>query len=216
MQKYNNLLFDLDGTLTDSAPGILNCVRYALSEMNFPEPPDIMRFVGPPLCESFHDFCGMNDEQTKEAIRLYRSRYSTVGLFENTVYDGIPEMLERLKKGGRRLFVATSKPEVFSVRILDKFGLSDYFEIIGGAATDGTRDTKHDVIRYLLDKADIHDTSDVLMIGDRKHDIIGAHSLGIRCMAVLWGYGSTDEFNEHGADYIVSEPSELADTLLLH
>lgn len=216
MQKYNNLLFDLDGTLTDSAPGILNCVRYALSEMNFPEPPDIMRFVGPPLCESFPDFCGMDDEQTKEAIRLYRSRYSTVGLLENTVYDGIPEMLERLKKGGRRLFVATSKPEVFSVRILDKFGLFDYFELIGGAATDGTRDTKHDVIRYLLDKADIHDTSDVLMIGDRKHDIIGAHSLGIRCMAVLWGYGSTDEFNEHGADYIISEPSDLADTLLLH
>ncbi len=214
MQKYNNLLFDLDGTLTDSAPGIINCVKYALSEMRFPEPPDIMRFVGPPLCESFRDFCGMDEAHAQEAIKLYRSRYSTIGLFENAVYEGIPQMLERLKNSGKKLFVATSKPEIFSVRILDKFGLSDYFEIVGGASTDGTRDTKHDVIQYLLEKADIHDTSDVLMIGDRKHDIIGSHSLNIPCMAVLWGYGDADEFAQNGADYIVSEPSELAGFLL--
>lgn len=214
MKKYNTLLFDLDGTLTDSAPGIINCVRYALSEMGVEEPKDIMRFVGPPLCESFPSFCGFDKEQTETAIKIYRSRYSVTGLFENNVYEGIPEMLERLKKGGKRLLVATSKPEEFSVRILDKFGLSGYFEIIGGAATDGSRDTKHDVLVYLLERAGITDTSDVLMIGDRMHDIIGAHSLNISCMSVLWGYGDTDEFNKYGTDYIVSEPSELADLLL--
>lgn len=214
MKNFNTLLFDLDGTLTDSAPGIINCVRYALSELGAEEPPEIMRFVGPPLCESFPAFCGFDKEQTEAAIKLYRSRYSETGLFENNIYDGIPQMLQRLKDGGKRLLVATSKPEEFSVRILDKFGLSDYFEIIGGAALDGSRDTKHDVLVYLLEKAGITDTSDVLMIGDRKHDIIGAHSLNISCMAVLWGYGDTAEFSEYGADYIVSEPSELADLLL--
>ena len=174
--------------------------------------PEIMRFVGPPLCESFPAFCGFDKKQTEAAIKLYRSRYSVTGLFENNVYEGIPEMLERLKKGGKRLLVATSKPEEFSVRILDKFGLSEIhqphlfvFLFVTGAK---------DVLVYLLERAGITDTSDVLMIGDRMHDIIGAHSLNISCMSVLWGYGDTDEFNKYGTDYIVSEPSELADLLL--
>lgn len=214
MKKYNTLLFDLDGTITDSAEGILNCVRYALSEMGMDEPADLMRFVGPPLCVSFPSFCGMNEEQTQEAIRLYRSRYSVTGLFENRVYEGVPEMLNRLIKGGKRLITATSKPEIYSVRILEKFGLADCFEFIGGAAADGTRDTKENVLKYVLKRAGITDTSDVLMIGDRKHDIIGAHSLNIECMAVLWGYGDMAEFTEYKADYVVSQPDELADILL--
>lgn len=217
MKGYENILFDLDGTLTDSAPGILNCVQNALSVMGISEPENIMRFVGPPLYESFASFCGMNEEQVIEAVRLYRERYTDIGLFENSVYDGVPEMLERLKNGGRRLFVATSKPEVFAVRILDRFGLSDFFEVIGGAdivGSRGSRNEKDEVIEYVLEQAGQPDRSTVLMIGDRKHDIIGAEKCGVHCMAALWGYGSEEEFYEYGADYIAKTPQEAADMIL--
>ncbi|MBQ9139110.1 MAG: HAD hydrolase-like protein, partial [Ruminococcus sp.] len=124
MNDFNTVLFDLDGTLTDSAPGIINCYRHALNAMGFEEPEDIMRVVGPPLYDSFAELCGMNSEQVQEAVRIYRQRYADTGLFENKVYDGIPEMLKRLKDSGKRLMVATSKPEVFAVRILEKFQLA--------------------------------------------------------------------------------------------
>lgn len=217
MDKFDILLFDLDGTLTDSAPGILSCVRHALDIMGVREPENIMRFVGPPLYESFASFCGMDERQVTEAVRLYRERYAETGLFENSVYEGVPEMLDRLRADGRRLFVATSKPEVFAVRILDKFGLSEYFEVIGGAVIDGehgARNEKHEVIEYVLDRAGMPDRSRVLMIGDRKHDIIGAEKCGIRCMAALWGYGSEQEFAEYGADYIAKTPQQTAEMII--
>lgn len=220
MDRYDILLFDLDGTLTDSAPGILNCVRHALNIMGRQEPENIMRFVGPPLYESFATFCGMDSDEVAKAVGLYRDRYNDIGLFENSVYDGVTEMLEGLKACGRRMFVATSKPEVFAVRILDKFGLSGYFEVIGGAVIDGVHDSggsrneKDEVIEYVLDCAGQPDRSSVLMIGDRKHDIIGAHKCGIRCMAALWGYGSEQEFEEYGADIIVKTPQDAADYIL--
>ena len=173
-----------------------------------------MRVVGPPLYDSFSEFCGMNREQVLEAVRIYRSRYADIGLFDNNVYDGIPEMLSRLKDNGKRLLVATSKPEVFAVRILEKFELAQFFDVIGGADINGSRNGKSEVIEYVLSRAGITDRSDVLMIGDRKHDIIGAKKCGIRCMAVLWGYGCTAEFTQYGADIIANTPQDAADIII--
>ena len=217
MKDYGILLFDLDGTLTDSAEGILACVRYALRKMGFDDPPQMMRFVGPPLFESFETFCGMTHGQAVEAVRIYRERYADKGLFENLPYKGVREMLERLGTAGRRMAVATSKPEVFAVRILDKFGLSGYFETVGGAViddSDGERNEKYEVIETVLGRMGVTDRSDVLMIGDRMYDVIGAKQTGLDCMYALWGYGSADESREYRADFTALTPAECADMIL--
>ena len=164
--------------------------------------------------QSFAEFCGMDREQVDEAIRIFRERYSTVGLFENRVYEGIPGMLERLKNGGKRLMVATSKPEAYAVRILERFGIAPFFGEVGGAELDGSRDFKDEVIEYVLAKAGVTDRSRVLMIGDRKQDVLGAHSTGMKCMGILWGYGSLEELREAGADFIAETPEEAADILI--
>ncbi len=214
MKKFDTLLFDLDGTLTDSTEGILNCLIYAIERMGFEVPEDPNIFLGPPIRQSFAEFLGMNEEQVDEAVRIFRERYSDTGLFENRVYDGIPGMLERLKSGGKRLMVATSKPQVYAVRIFERFGLAQYFEIVGGAELDGSRDYKDEVIEYVLAKAGITDRSTVLMIGDRRQDVLGAHKTDIECMGILWGYGSVEELTQAGADYIARTPQEAADMLL--
>ncbi|EWM52733.1 HAD hydrolase-like protein [Ruminococcus flavefaciens] len=211
---FDTLLFDLDGTLTDSTEGIIKCLVHALERMGYEVPGDMNKFLGPPLYRSFAEFCGMDSEQVNEAVRIFRERYSAVGLFENRVYDGIPEMLDRLAKGGKRIMVATSKPEVYAVRIFDRFGLSPFFEIVGGANINGTRNDKDEVIEYVLEKAGISDRSKVLMIGDRKQDVLGAHKTGLKCMGILWGFGSLEELTEAGADYIAGTPEEAADMLL--
>ena len=214
MKKFDTLLFDLDGTLTDSTEGILGCLVYAIERMGFEVPKDTNKFLGPPIRQSFAEFLGMNGEQVDEAVRIFRERYSDTGLFENRVYDGIPGMLERLKSGGKRLMVATSKPQVYAVRIFERFGLAQYFEIVGGAELDGSRDYKDEVIEYVLAKAGITDRSTVLMIGDRRQDVLGAHKTDIECMGILWGYGSAEELTQAGADYIARTPQEAADMLL--
>ena len=212
--NFDTLLFDLDGTLTDSTEGIVRCLEYALERMGFDIPEDTNKFLGPPLYRSFAEFCGMNEEQVNEAVRIFRERYSTVGLFENRVYDGVPEMLKRLRDGGKRIMVATSKPEVYAVRIFDRFGLSQFFEIVGGANINGTRNDKDEVIEYVLEKAGISDRSSVLMIGDRRQDVLGAHKTGLKCMGILWGFGSIEELTEAGADFIAETPVKAADMLL--
>ncbi len=214
MKKFDTLLFDLDGTLTDSTEGILKCLAYALERMGYEVPEDTNKFLGPPLRQSLTEFLGMSMEQADEAVRIFRERYSVVGLFENRVYDGIPEMLERLKSGGKRLMVATSKAEIYAMRIFEKFGLAQYFEIVGGAELDGSRDYKDEVIEYVLAKAGITDRSTVLMIGDRRQDVLGAHKTNIECMGILWGFGSMEELTQAGADYIARTPQEAADMLL--
>lgn len=214
MKKFDTLLFDLDGTLTDSTEGILKCLAYALERMGYEVPEDTNKFLGPPLRQSLTEFLGMSMEQADEAVRIFRERYSVVGLFENRVYDGIPGMLERLKSGGKRLMVATSKAEIYAVRIFERFGLAQYFEIVGGAELDGSRDYKDEVIEYVLAKAGITDRSTVLMIGDRRQDVLGAHKTDIECMGILWGFGSMEELTQAGADYIARTPQEAADMLL--
>lgn len=212
MKDYSLILFDLDGTLTESHPGIVNSVVYALKHYGLPVPEysELLKFVGPPLAKSFTEFAGMSEEQAKEAVFVYREYFSTKGLFENAPYEGIAEVLGRLKAAGKRLAVATSKPDVFSEKILRHFGLMDYFDFLAGAAMDEkSRLTKTEVIEYALENCGVTDRSRVLMVGDRSHDILGAKAAGLDSAGVLYGYGSREELEEAGADYIFETVADL-------
>ena len=203
-----NILFDLDGTLTDSGEGIINCAILALEHFGLPIPSrEALRvIVGPPLDQSFIRF-GVPADRTDEAIRVYRSRYTTIGKFENYPYPGIRETLEALQKAGHRLFVATSKPETMSVEILEKFELAQYFELICGATMDGSRSHKADVIAYLLGQ--VGSLENVVMVGDTKFDVLGAKEHGIATVGVAWGYGTQEEMLEAGAVAIAEKPEDL-------
>lgn len=203
-----NILFDLDGTLTDSGEGIMNCAILALEHFGLPIPTreEMRVIVGPPLDQSFIRF-GVPADRTDEAIRVYRSRYTTVGKFENYPYPGIREALQSLKAAGHRLFVATSKPEDMSVEILNKFELAGYFDLICGATLDGTRSHKADVIAYLLSR--VESLENVVMVGDTKFDVLGAKEHGIPTIGVAWGYGSREEMLEAGAIAIAETPQDL-------
>lgn len=207
--SYTAILFDLDGTLTDSADGIVNSVVYALEKKAIPysNKQELRRFVGPPLQDSFRDYCGFSDEQSKEMVRLFREYFTDKGIYENAVYDGVPEMLDSLCKAGFTLAVATSKPEAFAKQILTRFGLAKYFKVIAGASMDGT--TKPVVIRQALARLGIEPSEHVLMVGDREHDILGAKEVGISSLGVLYGYGDEAELRKAGADHIVQTPSEI-------
>ena len=213
---YDIVLFDLDGTLTDSALGITNSVRYALDKIGIPvnDESELLRFVGPPLVESFEEFYGFSKERALEVTHIYREYYSVSGLFENKVYDGIVECLENLKKAGRRVIVATSKPEPFARRIIERFSLSQYFEYVAGANMDETRTGKDEVITYALEACNITDKSGAVMVGDRAHDINGAKKTGIASIGVLYGYGSLDELKKAGADHIAATPQEVCDIII--
>ena len=206
------IFFDLDGTLTDSGEGIINCAILALEHFGLPIPTrEAMRvFVGPPLDQSFIKH-GVPADKTDEAIRVYRSRYTTVGKFENFPYPGIRELLEELKAQGHRLFVATSKPEGMSVEILEKFQLAQYFELICGATLDGSRSKKEDVITYLLSKTG--DMDHIIMVGDTKFDVLGAKEHGIPTIGVSWGYGTVEDMVSAGATAIADTPAQLLDLL---
>ena len=203
-----NILFDLDGTLTDSGEGIINCAILALEHFGLPIPSrEALRvIVGPPLDQSFIRF-GVPAERTDEAIRVYRSRYTTIGKFENYPYPGIRETLQALKAAGHRLFVATSKPEGMSVEILEKFELAQYFELICGATLDGSRSHKADVIAYLLGQ--VESLENVVMVGDTKFDVLGAKEHGIPTIGVAWGYGTREEMLAAGAVAIAEKPEDL-------
>ena len=212
--SYTHLLFDLDGTLTESGPGIMNSARYALARYGIKDVPDstLLKFIGPPLMDSFQELFGFSPEKAREAMKIYREYFSEKGLFENSVYDGIRESLTSLKAGGKHLYVATSKPQIFTDRILEKFDLTHFFDFIGGADVEETRSEKAQIIKYVIDQAGLEEerqNGKILMIGDRKHDIIGAHKNNLQCCAVLWGYGNMEEFKEYKADYVIEKPEEL-------
>lgn len=202
------VLFDLDGTLTDSGEGIINCATLALRHFGLPIPAyeDMRTFVGPPLRDSFIRF-GVPADQADEAIRVYRSRYIPTGMFENTPYPGIRELLEALRAEGYTLYVATSKPEEMSVTILEKFDLAKYFHRICGASIDSSRSTKDAVIAYLLESSGAKE--DMVMVGDTKYDILGAKTHGIPAIGVGWGYGKVEEMEEAGAVGIAETMDEL-------
>lgn len=206
--RKKSILFDLDGTLTDSGEGIINCAALALEHFGLPVPSrDEMRvFVGPPLSETFQKF-GVPADKVDEAIAVYRSRYIPIGKFENTPYPGIRELLETLKSHGHNLYVATSKPEGMSIDILEHFDLAKYFTRICGAAMDMSRNSKEAVIAYLLKECG--SDANMIMVGDTTFDIIGSSAHGIPCIGVSWGYGKVSDLEEAGAVAIADSTEEL-------
>lgn len=218
MFKY--LLFDLDGTLTDSEEGITKSVSYALINLGVDDLPiEIKRkFIGPPLKESFPKYCGFDEETTEKAIKLYRERYSTVGKFENRPYEGISEMLKALKSDGRVLIIASSKPTEFVEDILKKFDIYEYFDIISGADMAGLKGEKEDVIDEALKRLNIDSDEkkkEVVMIGDRHYDIFGAKHFGLDSIGVNYGFAfDKNELKDAGATYVVETVSELKELLM--
>ena len=208
------MLLDLDGTLTDSAPGIVNCVRYALDDMGIEHPDDatMRTFLGPPLAVTFGQHFAMTPDQIAYAVEKYRERYHDVGLFENDVYDGIPEMLDGLD-GHVTLAVATSKPTYSATRILEHFELARHFAFIGGSDLEGVRHDKAAVIAHTLDElgraGSVGAEASVVMVGDREHDVHGARAHGIDTIGVLWGYGDEAELLGAGAVALAADPAAL-------
>lgn len=207
--KHKYILFDLDGTLDDPFDGITGAVQYAMAKFGVKtEKENLKCFIGPPLAESFMKYFGLDEENAKTAVEYYREYYRPKGIFEIKVYEGIPELLGRLHEAGCELILATSKPTVFADMILEKFGMKQYFAAVFGSELDGRRVKKGEVIAYALENYPI-DIKEAIMVGDRFHDIVGAHENGIPCICVTFGYGSREEFMEHGAEYIVDTVSEL-------
>jgi phosphoglycolate phosphatase len=210
------VFFDLDGTLTDPGEGITNSVIYALQHygIEVSDRSTLYPFIGPPLTESFIKFFGFSKEQSSEAVEIYREYFSVTGLFENTPYDGIPEMLKTLSESGKTLVVASSKPEIFVRKILDHFDLTKYFLFAAGSELNHTRVDKHEVIEYAMTSCNLSDRSDIIMVGDRHHDIQGTKKSALLSVGVTYGYGSREELTEAGAHYVVDSVAELSDLLL--
>lgn len=206
----DTILFDLDGTLTDPGLGITNSIMHALKKMSIPLPERqaLYQFIGPPLMDSFHERYGLDEASCAQAVVYYRERFSVTGLFENEVYPGIHEMLGALRQAGKKLVLATSKPELYARRILEHFDLARYFTHIVGATMDETRTAKHEVIAYALEAFGI-DPADAVMVGDREHDVLGARKNGLACVGVLYGYGSRRELTDAGATALADSPEEL-------
>ncbi len=208
-----HLLFDLDGTLTDPKQGIVACIRYALSRMDIEIAADIKleSYIGPPLRDTFRSLCGDNGD-VEAAVGFYRERFSTVGLFENQIYDGIPLCLEQLRGRVNTIHLATSKPAVYAERIIQHFGLEKYFDVIYGSELDGRLGDKTELIHHILKREKL-DVANTVMIGDRSFDVIGARNNNLRAIGVLWGYGSKAELDQAGAHQTCSHPAELSDHL---
>lgn len=215
MIKY--AFFDLDGTIMRSDPGVIECVKYSIEKSGFqmPDIKTLFKFIGPPLRDSYMDFCSMTEEQSMRAIAYYRERYNAKGIFECEVYPGIIELFARLKSNGIIIATATSKPEHMAVRIAGKFGLNEYLTLVAGSDDTETQ-TKTDVILNAFDRLSIRefDRDSVLMIGDRKFDVIGAHNCGIKCLGAVWGYGTKEELVSSGADYCAYTAAEAGDIIL--
>ena len=207
---FKNILFDLDGTLTDSFDGIANAALYALNNLGETSytKADLNFFIGPPIFNSFDKIFGGDENKVQSAVKLYREYFGERGWRENRVYDGVKQMLQSLKDMGKIMAVATSKPEHFSRRITEYFDLDKYFVFVAGASMDTSRAQKDQVIEYAINSTGM-DKADTIMIGDRNHDILGAKKCGLKSMGVLYGYGDLAELNAAGADYIAATPEEV-------
>lgn len=217
--SYRYLLFDLDGTLTNSKEGIGRCVQYALDKMGRTVPPmeELDCYIGPPLADSFREFAGINSEDIPKAIAYYRERYSTIGIYENETYEGIPQMLEHLKKAGKVIALASSKPEFFAIDILKHFHIYDYFDYISGAIPGGERNSKEEVMKHALEIMEIfteEKKKECVMIGDRHYDIHGAQFFNLDSIGVNYGFAPEGELKEAGATYVCETVAELEKLLL--
>ena len=216
MKNKKYIFFDLDGTLTDPGLGITRSVQYALAHygIKIDDLKALKCFIGPPLQDSFRDFYGFDREKAFEAVEKYREYYSQTGIFENELYSGIPELLTALCGLDKTLVVATSKPTVFAERVLDHFGIRQYFDLVIGSELNGERTDKSEVIDFAIKHLSISDVPCIVMIGDRKHDIIGAKKCGIDSIGVLFGYGDMAELESAGANLIAATVSELHQLLV--
>lgn len=210
------ILIDLDGTITNPKEGITKSVQYALRAMNInvEDLDSLTKHIGPPLREGFMEYYGFDKDQAEAAVSKYREYFGEKGIHENELYDGIEQLLTRLKQAGKYLIVATSKVEELAVKVLENFHLEHYFDDICGATYDGSRASKKDVILYALEKNSITDLDRVVMVGDRKYDILGAKEVGIASIGVLYGFGSKEELVEAGADRIAATVDEVYDVIM--
>ena len=208
---YDYLFFDLDGTLTDPGMGITNSVAYALKKWNIEAESreSLYRFIGPPLADSFQQYYGFTPEDSLKAVDDYREYFRDKGLYENEVYEGVEDLLKELRARGKKLAVATSKPEVFAVRILKHFGLDGYFDVIAGATMDSSRSKKADVIAWAMQCLGEVNVSRSVMIGDREHDVLGAKQVGMDSIGVLFGYGDRAEHEKAGATWIAETVADI-------
>lgn len=208
---YQYILFDLDGTLTDPGKGITNSVAYALKKfgISVTDKRELYKFIGPPLVDSFMNYYGFSEEDASAAVEYYREYFKPTGIFENEIYNGVPQLLETLKANGKIVILATSKPEVFAKEILKYFEIDKYFDFVAGATLDSTRNKKKDVIAYALENCGITEKSQCLMVGDRAQDVNGANANGIDSLGVLFGYGDIDELQTAGVTYIAETVGDI-------
>lgn len=214
--NFDTILFDLDGTLTDPAEGITNSVIYALKKMGIapPERKELLKFIGPPLAQSFEKYFNLSYEQSLKAVDIYREYFAPKGLFENTLFDGVPEMLKSLKKDGKKIVLATSKPTVFANKILKHFNLYNFFDLTVGSNLDGSLTNKAEVITVALERLGNIKKDRAVMVGDRSHDIVGGIKNGLFTVGVTFGYGSEEELKAAGASHIVNSVKELTEFLI--
>lgn len=207
---FRYVLMDLDGTLTDPGIGITNSIIYALERFGIhpKNRESLYRFIGPPLMEELSIVYGFSKEESQKALEYYREYFAVKGLYENRVYDGIPKTLQRIKDSGRILLVATSKPEVYSLKILEHFDLLRYFDYVAGSTMDSSRVRKSDVIAYAVQSFDV-DPKEAIMVGDRENDILGAAENNMSSLGVLYGYGSKEELQNAGATLFAKTPEEI-------
>jgi len=213
--KKNYFLFDLDGTISDPKIGITKSVQYSLEAfgIHVENPDDLVAFIGPPLRDSYKKFYSFDDTQAELAVAKYREYFAEIGIFENTLYPGMRELLKRQHAQGRIQSIATSKPTVYAKAIIKHFALEPYFAFIAGSELDGARSNKAEVIQYAMDTLGITSARDAVMIGDRKHDVLGANTHGMDSIGVLFGYGNRRELADAGATYITDTVDNLSNLL---
>ena len=215
-KQYDFVLFDFDGTIADTSEGIFRTFDYVKTVMGGRDVPksEYQKLIGPPLTYSFSEFFGMEGDKVSEAVKTFREYYETHGLFQCSLYSGLPSLFATLKNGGKTLLVATSKPELYAKKLLAHFGVSEYFSFVGGSDKEEKRAKKSEVIEYVLSVSKIEDKSRAVMVGDRLYDAEGARQAGLDCIGVLYGFGSLEELKSAGVVDIAETPAHLARILL--
>ena len=216
ISKYKYCLFDLDGTLTDPAPGITASVAYALEKFGIEvsERAELNKIIGPPLVYSFKTYFGFTDDMAKQALLYYRERFSAGGLYENEIYPGIAELLKNIKAGGGKVILATSKPEEFAAMILEHFDILKHFEFVAGNTLDETRPEKRQVIEHIINNYPDISSENTVMVGDREYDVLAAKEFSLPSVGVLFGYGSLEELKTAGADMLAEDVPALGALLI--
>lgn len=216
MKIYDNIFFDLDGTLTNPEHGLIASFEYALKKMgvSYGKREELKRYIGPPLYDEWRSVYGFDEEEATRALLLFREYFAVYGWWDNLLYDGVRKMLSELKMAGKRIFLSTSKPEIFATKILNLFDISRFFDFIGGASTDKTRDKKHEVLEYVLDAIGEPERSTCILVGDRKYDAEGARMVGIDSLGVLYGHGDEQEIFSAGFTAVAKSVEDITAFLL--